>query len=325
MTGTAPRGGGRRRVVSALKDTTAFSYARKARGALMSLALRSDTMAAILGRAHLLRLEIPGSPPSAQDRPRWGYGSPSHARLSDILARGDGEYRGVLEGFAEYSDALHAIPLAQTDPREPHWLCGFLFGLDGVSLYSFIRERKPRRYMEIGSGNSTLFVDRARRDGAIDMQITSIDPRPRRDIDAICDRVIREPLEVADLGIFSELEAGDVVFMDGTHRVFMNSDAVVFFMDVLADLPPGVLVGVHDIHLPDDYRPVETKRYYSEQYLLAAYLLAEADWLRPVLPCWYISHHQALGDLSRSLAPAAIEGRGLIFWMQTEQRGERSR
>ena len=270
-----------------------------------------------VGQSRYLRLDFP---PSADESPRYGHGKPPHARLSQLLSAGEADYRRVLTGFAAYADGLQAIPLAQSDPREPHWHNQFLFGIDAASLYCFVRERTPRRYMEIGSGNSTLFVDRARRDGRLDTEVVSVDPHPRREIDAICDRVVREPLESADLAIFSELQAGDVVFLDGTHRVFTNSDAVVFFLDVLPELPPGVLVGIHDIHLPDDYRPEHTKRYYSEQYLLATYLLAEPDWMKAVLPCWYVSDRSELGDLARALLPAAVKARGVIFWLQTQQR-----
>jgi hypothetical protein len=284
--------------------------------------LLNDTLRWLLervqvGQSRYLRL---GFPPSADESPRYGHGKPPHARLSALLGAGEADYRRVLSGFAAYTDELHAIPLAQVDPREPHWHNQFLFGIDAASLYCFTRERAPRRYMEIGSGNSTLFVDRARRDGGLATELVSVDPHPRREIDAICDRVVREPLELTDLGIFSELQAGDVVFLDGTHRVFTNSDAVVFFLDVLPELPPGVLVGIHDIHLPDDYRPEHTKRYYSEQYLLASYLLAEPDWMRPVLPCWYVSDRPELGDLARSLLPGGVKTRGVIFWLQTQAR-----
>ena len=44
-----------------------------------------------------------------------------------------------------------------------------------------------------------------------------------------------------------------MVFFDGSHRTFMNSDATVFFLEVLPTLPAGTLVGIHDIYLPDDY------------------------------------------------------------------------
>jgi hypothetical protein len=282
--------------------------------------LLTKVASTISGGEYFIRLP---HPPSARDEPRYGYGRPSHPLLSDLLGRHDSEYLEVLNGFRAYTDELLAITLDETDPSEPHWRNGFLFGLDGVSLYGFTRNRSPRRYIEIGSGNSTLFVDRARRDGHMDMEIVSIDPYPRRAIDAICDSIVRQPLEDTDLDIFGTLQDGDIVFFDGTHRVFMNSDVTVFFLDVLPKLPPGVLVGVHDIHLPDDYRPEHADRYYSEQYLLAAYLLSEPSWMHTVLPCWYVSNHPKLDSLACSLVPQADchdDPRGVIFWLLTGPR-----
>lgn len=156
-------------------------------------------------------------------------------------------------------------------------------------------------------------------------EIISIDPYPRREIDAICDRALRQPLECTNLEIFNEVQAGDIVFLEGTHRVFMNSDVTVFFLDVLPELPPGVLVGIHDIHLPDDYRPEHVGRHYSEQYLLAAYLLGETSWLRTVLPNWYVTTHPQLGGVARSLIPqpyltARPRVAGVIFWLMTQPR-----
>ena len=293
-------------------------YRRRARRSVADALLRWNATNAALGRGYLLRLQWPALPPSANEAPRYGYGRPPHARLAEQLSEGDDDYHNILLEFVGYTDSLLEIPAAKTDPREPHWHNRFLFGIDGASLYCFTRTRAPRRYLEVGSGNSTLFVDRARRDGGIDMEIISIDPRPRRDIDSICDRIVRQPLETADLEIFSELEPGDIVFMDGTHRVFTNSDAVVFFLDVLPELSPGVLVGIHDVHLPDDYRPDHTDRHYSEQYLLAAYLLADSNWIQPVLPCWYASHHPELGGIARSLVPQTCRSHGVIFWLKIE-------
>jgi hypothetical protein len=318
----------------------AMKKARYGREALFRHVLDHRSLAAkaanaVFGSGYYIRTQFP---PSAREEPRYGYGRPPHARLSELLGRGDRDYRDVLARFTSYTDSLNAIPIDRTAPREPHWRNGFLFGLDGISLYCFTRERAPRRYIEVGSGNSTLFVDRARRDGEIDMEIVSIDPHPRREIDVICDRVIRQPLESTDLAVFGEVRSGDIVFLDGTHRVFMNSDAVVFFLDVLPELPAGVLVGIHDIHLPDDYRPEHADRHYSEQYLLATCLLGEASWIRPLLPCWYASHHPELGSLARSLvpqslqeaeplrryAPAERDPQGVIFWLLTEPRSSSS-
>lgn len=286
----------------------------------------------LLGSAQLILVDYPTS---ASNTPRYGYGRPSHQRLERLLAQRRERYRELLEGFGAYREDLLAIPLDRAEAGEPHWRNGLLFGLDGVSLYGFIRRNAPRRYIEVGSGNSTLFADRARRDGGLDTEIVSIDPFPRREIDAICDAVVRQPLERTDLSVFDGLTEGDVVFFDGSHRVFMNSDAVAFFLDVLPELAPGVLVGIHDIQLPDDYRPEHADRYYSEQYLLASYLLAEGGWLRPELPCWYVSHDPQLGELARGLIPPpfleqpnrpphpppAHGSHGLICWLSTGPRG----
>jgi hypothetical protein len=282
--------------------------------------LATKAAALISGGGHFIRLP---HPPSAYDTPRYGYGRPPHPRLSGLLSNHNSEYLAVLRRFETYAEDLLAIPLDETSATEPHWRNGFLFGIDGVSLYGFTRDRAPHRYIEVGSGNSTLFVDRARRDGVLSTEIVSIDPCPRREIDAICDSVVRKPLENADLGVFGELHEGDIVFLDGTHGVFMNSDVSVFFLDVLPELAPGILVGIHDIHLPDDYRPEHAHRYYSEQYMLAALLLGEPNWMRTVLPCWYASHHPELGSVARALPPEVKfhEGSpGVIFWLLTESR-----
>jgi hypothetical protein len=282
--------------------------------------LAAKVAGVISGGGHFIQLP---HPPSAEDKPRYGYGRPPHRRLSELLSKHDSEYFEALRRLEAYADDWFAIPLDETRPDEPHWRNGFLFGIDGVALYGFTRERSPRRYIEVGSGNSTLFVDRARRDGATNTEIISIDPDPRREIDSICDRVIRLPLESTDLELFEGLQDGDMVFVDGTHRVFMNSDVNVFFLDVLPELPPGVLVGIHDIQLPYDYPPAHADRYCSEQYLLAALLLGEPDWMRPVLPCWYVSCHAELAGLVESLTPKVDFHEGLhgaTFWLSTEPR-----
>jgi hypothetical protein len=132
--------------------------------------------------------------------------------------------------------------------------------------------------------------------------------------------VIREPLETTSLAPFAALEAGDVVFFDGSHRTFMNSDVTVFFLEVLPNLPAGALVGIHDIHLPDDYPAAWTDRHYSEQYLLAAYLLAGCAWFEPRLAAWYVAAHATLGARLDPLwsrpGLAGVQRHGGAFWLE---------
>lgn len=116
-----------------------------------------------------------------------------------------------------------------------------------------------------------------------------MDPQPRAEIDSICDEVIRSRVEEVDPSVFRVLGQGDVLFVDNSHRVFMNSDATAVFLDILPTLPAGVFVHFHDIFLPADYPPEIRLRYYSEQYLLAAYLLGGRGTIDIVLPNAFIS------------------------------------
>ncbi|MGI5240521.1 class I SAM-dependent methyltransferase [Dactylosporangium sp. CA-139066] len=255
-------------------------------------------------------------------QPRYGYGRPVHPQLAARFAEGKDRYRAHLSAFRAHLDAFRAIPLQAelTDPT-PYWGNGWLPPLDALALTGFLAETNPRRYLEIGSGNSTKFARRAIADHGLRTTITSIDPSPRAEIDALCDTVIREPLEHTDLSRFDELEAGDIVFFDGSHRAFMGSDVTVFFFEVLPRLRPGVLVHIHDILLPSDYPPEWRWRAYSEQYLLAAFLLADRGRYVVELPNAYIADDPALGGLFDDLWAGLGLGdrlRPSSFWLSVQ-------
>src|ERR1035438_7582905 len=151
-----------------------------------------------------------------------------------------------------------AIPVCQPKTSdEPCWVNKWLSGLDTFALYGFVATCNPAVYIEVGSGFSTKVVRRAIRDMGLATRLVSIAPSPRAEIDRLCDEVIRQPLEACDLSLFDRLGSGDIFFMDGSHRSFMNSDVTVFFLEILPRLQPGVLVHIHDIFLPLDYRSEE--------------------------------------------------------------------
>ena len=193
--------------------------------------------------------------------------------------------------------------------------------MDTIALYGFVATEKPALYVEVGSGYSTKVVRRAITDHQLPTKLVSIDPHPRAQIDKLCNEVIRQPLESCDLSVLRDLNAGDVFFMDGSHRSFMNSDVTVFFLEILPRLKPGVLVHIHDIYLPLDYMPDRAHWYYSEQYLLAASLLAGHAGYTVVLPNNYIRITPRLADV---LTPflnlptlAGVSHDGCSFWLRT--------
>lgn len=259
-------------------------------------------------------------PPSVENAPRYGHGRPANARLEELIRAQASGYGRAFELIGRYAEELARIEVTAADSREPSWVNGMISGLDGASFYALLRDRKPSLYLEIGSGNSTKFVARACREGSLDTRIVSIDPHPRAEVDGLCDEVVRKPLEAAGLSAFAGLEAGDVLFFDGSHRVFMNSDVAVFFLDVLPELPAGVLVGIHDIYLPEDYPADIAERYYSEQYMLAAYLLGGAG-VEIVLPAWWASGEPGFAAMLDGLwsrpGLEPVDRRGVSFWFTT--------
>jgi hypothetical protein len=260
-------------------------------------------------------------PPAAANVPRYGYGGkPPHAELARLIESHEDAYRASLDLIATFEDDLAAIETEPASALEPGWINPFLPGLDAAALYGFVRDRKPSVYMEVGSGNSTKFVARAIRDGDLETRIVSVDPYPRAEIDQLCDETVRNPLEETDLSAFDELGKGDVLFFDGSHRVYMNSDVTTFFLDVLPRLRPGVLVGIHDIYLPYDYPPEIATRYYSEQYLLATHLLGGGAYLAPVLANAHVSRTPHLNEVLASLWArpqlAGVPATGEAFWSE---------
>ncbi|WP_211225259.1 class I SAM-dependent methyltransferase [Rubritepida flocculans] len=226
-------------------------------------------------------------------RVRHGWGRPSEPVLRARMEAESPRYRAQLEAFLPFAPAMARITAAREAPGEPHWVQEWFPAMDAIALYGMVASRRPRRYVEIGSGNSTLFASRAIRDHGLPTRITSIDPAPRADVDQRCDEVIRTTLEEAPASVFDDVGAGDLVFFDGSHRAFQNSDVTVFFTEILPRLPAGTLVGVHDIFLPDDYPEAWLGRWYNEQYMLACWLHGGAR-LRIELPVHFASQEPAL-------------------------------
>ena len=263
-------------------------------------------------------------------QPRWGFDKATHARIRQVLENSRATYEASLDDLEKYREALAGVPhLPMANAFQPFWNNIWFSCLDAASLVSFLLARRCQHYFEIGSGHSTLFARHAISWGKLATTITSIDPQPRAGIDAICNRTIRAPLERAQLEIFDELVAGDILFFDGSHRVFANSDVTTLFFDILPRLKPGVLVHLHDIFWPADYPAIWNARLYSEQYLLGAMLLCGAPPFRVVLPNYFACTDTRLSQRVRTIFNANpnypipftynndAQIPGVSFWLET--------
>jgi len=257
-------------------------------------------------------------------KPRYGYGKQAHPQLNEIINRNRDTYKEVLDYTLSFSEVFLRIQdsKVESNPDNPAWNNGHLPGLDIVTIYSMLAKYKPNQYIEIGSGNSTKVARKSIRENKLNTQITSIDPFPRANIDHLADKVIRQPFEnLQDLDfITKELKENDILFIDNSHRCFPNSDATVCFLELLPNLKKGVIVHVHDIYLPYDYPQFMCDRFYNEQYYLAAFILANAEKYKVILPNFFISEDTELADILNPLwnkpELAQVETHGGSFWIQ---------
>ena len=213
-----------------------------------------------------------------------------------------------------YRDDLERIPIAAADPLSPYWKNKWFTGLDAMALYAIVASRRPRRIIEVGSGNSTKFAARAIRDHRLETTIVSIDPKPRTEIDQLCDRVIRSRVEKTDLALFNDLAAGDILFIDSSHRVYTGADVTILVLEVIPRLRPGVILHIHDIFLPWDYPAEWSSRYYSEQYLLASLLLAQPARFRLLVSNAFVSYEPELRREAREL----FSGSSLAYMLEKQ-------
>lgn len=241
--------------------------------------------------------------------------------LEPILTAGAESYRNQLAKFAAFTPRLLDIAArTEHDRAEPGWINDHLPGLDAVSIYGFPASVNPRRYVEVGSGNSTKFARQAITDHALRTRIVSIDPSPRAEVDAICDQVMRTTCEKVEPSFFEGLGAEDMLFVDNSHRSFPNSDVTVFFTDVLPVLSQGVLFGVHDICTPNDYPAEWRDRWYNEQYLLEMYLLGGFQQDEIVLPAAWVSGRPEIMTILALLFQdprlSGVSPHGGAFWLR---------
>jgi len=247
--------------------------------------------------------------------------SPGVAALTRKAYESADDYKALLARLAGYRTWLEKIPArAGEDDPAPRWINGSFPALDAVSVYGLLALHNPSLYVEVGSGNSTKFARRAIQDHGLRTRIVSIDPHPRRDVDAICDEVIRRPCEDMDMTFFADLPGDAVLFVDNSHRAFSNSDVTVFFMEILPVLAPGIVWGLHDIFFPHDYPEAWRDRFFNEQYLLMAYLMGGGGTDEILLPNGLVSSSPMLMPSALAIFEGphfdGIEKHGGCFWMR---------
>jgi Methyltransferase domain len=195
-------------------------------------------------------------------------------------------------------------PLEQTDADGGFYLSNgsFSFGC-AAALHCMIRNFKPKRIIEVGSGNSSLVIasalenNRSERKSA---EYTIIDPYPKAFISAEkfseTSNLVVNKVELTDVKQFEILQENDMLFIDSGHTVKIGSDVNFLILDVLPRLRPGVIVHFHDINLPfappqSYYTNPAFRVFWTEEYLLQAFLSCNNDFEILLAMNWVQTEH----------------------------------
>jgi predicted O-methyltransferase YrrM len=148
--------------------------------------------------------------------------------------------------------------------------------VEAEALYGIIRSRRPGRIIEIGAGHTTLLISEAIQAEGHEGHYTCIEPfRPEylSNLPAQVTTFKDTLLQDVPLGMFRDLNSGDVLFIDSSHASKYRSDVVFKYSTILPVLKSGVVIHIHDIFLPYEY-PIrwirEARYFWNEQYVVHA-------------------------------------------------------
>jgi len=186
--------------------------------------------------------------------------------------------------FPKFRDEYEQFPMTPTEEPGHFYLNNHLFdGTDALVAYCMVRNFQPQLIIEVGSGFSSLLLGQAATKNN-NSTLICIEPFPqeflKRGFQGL-HSLIEKKVQDMDLDFFSQLGPGDVLFIDSSHTVKIGGDVNYLFLEVLPRLKPGVIVHVHDIFFPFDYRRDWVKeefRFWAEQYLLQAFLAFNSEF-----------------------------------------------
>jgi hypothetical protein len=221
--------------------------------------------------------------------------------------------------FPKFREEYEQFPTKPTgEPSRFYLNNGPFDGADALVAYCMVRHFQPDLIIEVGSGFSSLVSGEAAAKNNSSALIC-IEPFPQEFLKQGfpgLHSLIEKRVEDVDLEFFSELGSGDILFIDSSHTVRIGGDVNYLFLEVLPRLKPGVIVHVHDIFLPFEYRRdwvMDEFRFWTEQYLLQAFLSFNSEF-EVLVANSYLSHYYK-DDLKAAFPSLASWGGG-SFWMR---------
>ena len=214
---------------------------------------------------------------------------------------------------SEFSPPRDAPP---EDIYEFYWKNPAFSYSDAMAYYCIVRHLRPRKIIEIGSGYSTIVANQALEKNGSGTLIL-IEPYPKTFLyELSCvERLVTSLIQDVPLEEFlSLLDSADMLFIDSTHTVKIGSDCLYIYLIVMPRIQKDMIIHSHDIHLPfgmPKKQALEKHIYWTEQYLLYAYLL---DNPRAEILFSSAYSHKKLPEAAQELMAGKYQSGGGSIW-----------
>lgn len=151
--------------------------------------------------------------------------------------------------------------------------------LDAYILYSMIRNKAPKLFVEIGSGESTkisLKALQANQAEGNDFKFIAVEPYPKqylRDLESDNFSLMVNKVQEIPLSVFQN---ADILFIDSSHVSKFGSDVNYEMLEIVPLMKVGSIIHWHDIMIPGDYPRswVENNHiFWNESYMVHTFML----------------------------------------------------
>ena len=151
---------------------------------------------------------------------------------------------------------------------------------------------------------------------------TFIDPNPERLLSAIGEEdrnsinLIPQRIQDVELGLFSDLSSGDILFVDTSHVSKVGSDVNHIFFEILPLLQKGVYIHFHDVYFPFEPpidRVLSLSEHMNEVYLLRAFLQYNNEFKIVLFNTYLEEFHKKFFEQNM---PMCLINKGGSIWLQ---------
>jgi hypothetical protein len=261
--------------------------------------------------------------------PSWKYIKFNRANIFSLEQKTAGvelneaKQVALLQKFTHYFPEF--TPEKYKDTRQRYYYDNPLYGFtDGFILFAFLRMFQPSKVVEIGSGfSSALMLDTAE-SFSLATDFIFIDPYTRNFEKLSLNetkpnyKIVREKIQDIDLSLLPDLQENDILFIDSSHVLKIDSDLSYLFFSLLPSLNKGVIVHVHDIWWPFEY-PVDMikeGRVWNEIYFIRCFLQYNSSFEILFFNSFMEWKHKAFIDASM---PDYFKDSGKSLWLRKTQ------